>query len=293
MIHVDLWDVDLFPDEKGLTIARIFNSIKDACAPAIARAEKENEERDALRAAESARAQEQRAEVSRAANAKHASEFRDGVMKAWSAAGESDPFGSVRGAFDLGASDSHQWKAMLQLPDSVECELFKGPSSPSPGGPLWTYACEFKRESAWDRFVERFDSYERIVHAVESSLSISFQPDETAASVNQVFFSDPAEPDWKLVVTKVGDGSGVLLWITPRGYASVAPFTPTSSAASGSSIRDEVEQIESGPRAAGDAQLPNFPGQSLPGGMTGKTAMTVQNSTQYNLSIYFEGPVSR
>jgi serine/threonine protein kinase len=45
-----------------------------------------------------------------------------------------------------------------------------------PSAPFWTYGCRFQSSAG---------TYERIVKAVQSALSITYQPDETAANVNQ------------------------------------------------------------------------------------------------------------
>jgi len=82
-------------------------------------------------------------ERQQAAAVKHAANFRDGILAALHAAEENDPFASIRGGFDLSASDSRQWKTSLKLPDADRCVLLKTPAQAPSVNSAWTFACIF------------------------------------------------------------------------------------------------------------------------------------------------------
>ena len=111
------------------------------------------------------------------------------------------------------------------------------------GAPLWTYMCQFRKSP--DDSV----SYESIVRAAQAALNIKYQPDETADNVNQVYFSDPARPLWRLNVTRLADPTGdVLFWIAPQQPAGGVSATPFNSGAplSDATVRGEIEKVRGG-----------------------------------------------
>jgi hypothetical protein len=132
----------LHPLEDGVTSASIYQGIRDACA-----------------------AQEE----------KRKADFRDGVLAALRAAEEPDPFASIRGAFDLSAPNSRQWKTSLVLPDAERCALLKTPPESPTSASAWTFACLFPSAG---------DGYEGMVKSVGSVLNLPYQPDEKAANIN-------------------------------------------------------------------------------------------------------------
>jgi len=75
---------------------------------------------------------------------------------------------------------------------------------------------------------------------------------------------------------------------TDPQYAAVSPDGSYSSAAS---VRGEVEKIRDGPHSP-IPPAQRFPSTS-PNALSGRITMTVRNSTQYTLSVYFDGPTSR
>lgn len=213
-------------------------------------------------------------------------EFRDGMLTALRAAEEPDPFASIRGEFDLSGSDSHQWKTNLKLFDAEKCGLVKTPPTTPTSAPVWALACEFLSTSG---------GYEGMVKSVQSVLNLPYQPDETAVDINQVFFADPSRPTWRLFVARIDEATvGVSIVAARSGtspaFPSVVPFPRAASVPpTEPTVRDEVEKIRLG------THLPMPPAQrSVVGGPTpsGRTMMTVKNSTSYELSVFFDGPVS-
>jgi hypothetical protein len=101
----------------------------------------------------------------------------------------------VRGDFDL-ASPTPVWKTKLSIPYAEQCVLIKSAEVQNAASP-WTFACRFSPNDSNRRI-----TYERIIERVQSALGLKYQPDATAANVNQVFFTESSKPDWKLVVTK-------------------------------------------------------------------------------------------
>jgi hypothetical protein len=173
------------------------------------------------------------------------------------------------------------WKTSLQLPYADQCVLLKTlGTSPGSAG-LWTYACKISPASA----LNPQHAYENIVRAVQSALNLNYQPDESATNVNQVFFGDSSRPAWRLFVTKRKDSS-VVLWIAPKLISTAVPFSEPAPT-SGATIHDEIEKIRQGQFS------PMPPAQrSTAGAAWGKTTMTVQNSTAYELTVFYDGPVS-
>jgi hypothetical protein len=236
---------------------------------------------------ETARLVEEAARQRKAAAAKRAADFRDGILTALRAAEEPDPFASIRGDFDFSGSDSRLWKTSLRLPDAEKCGLLKTPSATPTSGSAWTFACTFRATR---------DGYEGMVKSVQSVLHLPYQPDERAVNINQVFFADPSRPASSLFVAKINEATVGISVVAVRSTGAslttpnAAPFSgvPTMLPAE-PTVRDEVEKIRSGPYAA----MP--PAQraavSVPA-VSGRTTMTVKNSTAYELSVFFDGPVS-
>jgi hypothetical protein len=301
----------LHPFEKSLSGAVIYQGIRDACA--TQRTETEISRRAALRREEEARTETEmahwaalhREEEARrqtaaaveleAAPARRKADFRIGILAALQAAEEPDPFSSIRGGFDLSASDSHQYKTSLHLPDAEKCGLLKTPPPTPTSASAWTFACMFPSTA---------DGYEGMVKSVQSVLNLPFQPDEKAVNINQVFFADPAKPAWRFFVAKVNDATVGISVVAVRlagaaptvtrtaPFPTVPTMLPTAPTVSSTepTVRDEVEKIRSGRYA------PMPPAQraavSAPA-VSGRTTMSVKNSTAYELSVFFDGPVSQ
>jgi len=176
---------------SGDAMGVIEKGIKEACSSAVVK--------QAAVAAEQARIQSE-----------FDARFRGAILGAWRAADETEPFATIRG--DSDAASSAAWTARIQLPGAERCALTK--TAGTAAGSLWTYTCQFRGDG---------DIYERLVKYVQSALGIPFRPDETAIGVSQVYFSDPAKPAWRLVVTSVGATSQVVLRIMPRELAVSTP----------------------------------------------------------------------
>jgi hypothetical protein len=254
---------------KELRVEGVYRGISEACAV-------DEEVKRAEKAASWAKAEADAAEGAAALER----EFEDSLRRLWSAAAESDPFASVRGDFDL-ASPTPAWKTKLSLVYADRCILVKS-AQPQNSAPAWTFACKFNGAN-------QRATYEYIVQKVQSALNLKYQPDEAAVNVNQVFFGDSAKPAWKLVVTKVNP-SFVVLWITPTQLPAAMPFGQPSQS-SDVTIHDEVEKIRRGSYSPMPAAQRSP--AAVPSGAAGRTTMTVRNSTQHSLSVYFDGPVSR
>jgi hypothetical protein len=223
------------------------------------------------------------------------------ISDALRAAGEPDPFASIRGEFDLSGSDSHQWKTNFLLPNADKCGLIKTPSTGNDVS-AWTLACTFTyfRDFHGDRadFVPASgEGYERMVKYLQRVLKLQYQPDERATNVNQVFFADPARPKWRLYVTKISESSVGVAIVAMQATAGASPAFPTANPFSAAptappaepTVRDEVEKI----RLEKHGAVP--PAQRAATGApaaAGRTTMTVKNSTAYELAVFFDGPVS-
>lgn len=79
----------------------------------------------------------------------------------------------------------------------------------------------------------------------------------------------------------------MVLWITPTQARAAMPFKEPSPP-SNSAVHEEIEKIRSGIHS----QMPPAQRSAL-SGSGGRTTMSVNNSTRYNLSVYFDGPVSK
>ena len=175
---------------------------------AEAEQQRAEEAEEARRLAEWEKEEAARRAADAALAAKLASDFRDGILSALHAAEEADPFASLRGDFDLSAPDSHQWKTSFRLPDADNCFMRKAtPRLPSLGS-VWTLACTFRSFHEGTILLQvSGDGYQRIVKSVQTALNLPFQPDEQAANINQVFFSDPSRPRWRLFVGRLNDST--------------------------------------------------------------------------------------
>src|ERR1019366_741323 len=177
------------------------------------------------RAAQARQTEEQR----RARDASLAG-FRDGIRSAWHAAGEAEPFASIRGEFDL-SSPTAAWKTTFTLPFADRCVLLKTPGTATGSAVQWTFFCIFRPAGSSSRVT----TYDWVVHAVKAALSLDYQPDESAVNVNRVYFSDPSKPDWRLEVTKLNDSS-VEFRIARRQSSAIAP-APRPLDSTGSPIK--------------------------------------------------------
>jgi hypothetical protein len=220
------------------------------------------------------------------------------IFDALRAAEEPDPFASVRGAFNLSGSDSRQWKTSVLLPGADKCGLIKTPSADPNIASAWTLACTFTSfHNGVDLVQTSGEIYERIVTYLQRVLKLQFQPDERATNINQVFFADPARPKWRIYVTKVSESSVGVAIVAVTSIASASPAFPNVTPFSAvhtvlpiePTVRDEVEKIRLGEHGAMPPAERAATG--APAG-SGRTTMTVKNSTAYELSVFFDGPVS-
>jgi hypothetical protein len=243
---------------------------------------------NAAREAETARARE----VEEAALA---AKFGEDILVAWKAGEEPDPFASIRGDFDLSSSNSRQWKTSLMLQGAENCALIKTAPATPKAASAWTFACKLPSTG---------DGYEGVVKAVQSILHLPYQPDERAMMINQVFFADPANPATRLFIAKISDSTIGVSVVAVRyagvvpGHLNADPFpaVPTMlpamlppAASSEPTVHDETEQIRLGPHT----QMPPAQRSSTGGAVWGATTMTVQNSTPYDLTVLYDGPVSK
>lgn len=273
----------LRPADTGFSAASLFKGVHDACITqqeAVSLRVKRDAE-DAARRWGEAAAWRQALATELAADAKHReNEFREGVLKVLRVADESDPFLSVRGEYDLTAADSHQWKTNLKLAGADKCILLKG----SPVAPGWTYVCLFQ-SVGW--------SYESIVKSIQQLLNINYQPDETAVNINQVFFADPAKPRRRVFVARITDSTVGLSVVVLQPGNNTPDFSKAlrpvfEAAVPKKSISDEVDTINSGPHQT----APNSMRAADGSGISGRTTMSIHNSTGYELSLFYDGPIS-
>ncbi len=299
------------------SVKEVYEGIETQCRSALRRVEQwdsevasfkaQQEAAEAnVRAVERAAADRQAESARRAAMDRLAKErrdqFRDGVLTALRAAEEPDPFASIRGDFDLSAPDSRQWKTSFRLLDAEKCVLLKTPAPTPAVGSVWTLACMFHATDALldrtnGKLIFGFEAgYEGMVKSVQAVLNLPYQPDEHAVNINQVFFADTSRPAWRLFVTRLNEETAGISVVAMRlaGAASTVPNAalfpadPTNSATE-PTVRDEIAKIRGGTYA------PMPPAQrSTAGGpvASGRTTMTVKNSTSYELSVFFDGPIS-
>jgi hypothetical protein len=134
-----------------------------------------------------------------------------------------------------------------------------------------------------------------MVKSLQSILNLPYRPDEAAASINQVFFVYPSMPMRRIYVAKLGETSVGMSLVAVRLTGDsqnnsslqfpVVFTTPVPDA----SIHNELNKIQSGPYKAPPTAEP-APTSS---GMSGHTVLRIQNSTGYELSVYYEGQVSK
>jgi hypothetical protein len=281
--HVGVWPglpAVLHPLEEGVSSATVFQVVRDACAAQQSEMAREGALWAAAQPEEALRRQG-------AAVAKRKSDFHDGILAALRAAEEPDPFASIRGDFDLSASDSRQWKTSLQLAGADRCALLKTPPSTPTSLSSWTFGCAFRASD---------EGYEGMVKSVQSVLNLPYQPDEKAVNINQVFFADPSKPARRVFVAKINEATigisvvavgsaGALADFNADQFPSVPTILPTEP-----TISDEFDKIRSGPHTS---MPPAQRSTASDAGISGRTTMTVQNSTAYELSVFFKGPVSK
>jgi hypothetical protein len=325
-----LWDqaYRLQPDQKNLTVHGLLKGIESACSAQVAT--REAEEAPKRQAAEAARVKavaeagaprEREAEAEAAAEraeaeweqtyaAKRASDFRDGILAVLRAAEEPDPFASIRGDFDLSASDSHQWKTNFSLPKAEKCALIRTPPVPPTSLSAWTFGCMFRLSDVasavglplYDGRRRWFSSpdakgrgYEQMVNTVQSVLKLPYQPDETAVNVNQVFFADPAKPTWRLFVAKINEATVGISIVAVQSAVGVPTFTnmapfptvPTVLPAH-PTISEEIEKVRNGRYTP----LPPIQSTGAPS-TNGMGVFEVKNNTPYTLTALFSGPIER
>ncbi len=268
----------LMPDEEKLTVSGLHQGILAACDTQKAKKMAELEVLTARLRAEST------------------SSFGDSIHAVLRAAEETDPFVSIRGDYDLSTSDSHQWKTSLKLVDAQKCSLFKTPAQPPSANSAWTFVCMFNghRDTAVGSGIDF--SYEGMVKSVQSLLNLPYQPDEKAAGINQVFFSDPSKPAWRLFVARINEITTGLSVVAVRSEGTV-PTVPSTALYSGvptmlpteTTVRDEIEKIRAGRYAP---MPPAQPSTDSSSSGSGRTTVTVKNSTSYELFVFYDGPFS-
>jgi hypothetical protein len=274
--------------EGKLKGAAIYQGIKDACS--AQEAGHFEEDRLAVRREleEAKRRQEAEAVMQQAADAKRKADFRDGIRAALRAAEEPDPVASIRGEFDLSASDSREWKTSLQLAGADRCALLKTPPSTPTSLSSWTFGCAFRASD---------EGYEGMVKSVQSVLNVPYQPDERAVNINQVFFADSSKPARRVFVAKIDEATIGISVVAVRSpgktpavpdaalFHRVPTMLPTEP-----TISDEFDKIRSGLHTSMPCAQRSVASDA---GTSGRTTMTVQNSTAYELSVFFKGPVSK
>lgn len=218
------------------------------------------------------------------------STFRERLKTTWRSTDEAEPFLSIRGEFDL-ASPTGAWKTRVDLPEADKCFLTKLLHAGSTAPPMWTYSCTFPTSTG---------TYERVIKLVQAALSLEYRPDETAVNANQVLFSDPSKPAWKVVVTNSTAPSVIMLRIAPQqlststldGGFSPAPGSAAATLqAPGGSISEEIEKIRTGEHVSFPPIQPI--GGSPSRSSSGMSAFAVKNDTAYTLTVMFSGPTER
>jgi hypothetical protein len=267
--------IRIFIEHKGdVDASELLQRIRDACVTQQAeephRQQLDREEAERQGEAQ-AREDERRWAAERAAEAKRVADFKAAILGALRAADEPDPFASVRGDFDLAASDSHQWKTSLKVPEAEKCGLIKTPPAAPTSASAWTFACTFRtcrsfpvtsKDGDFHLNLEPCfagDGYEAMVKALKSVLNSPYQPDERAVNINQVFFADPSKPARRLFVAKISEstiGVSIVAVRLAGGESAVtaaAPFPsvptvlPTTPAmAPAPTISEEIERVRNG-----------------------------------------------
>jgi hypothetical protein len=281
------------------TTQQVFDGLKDHCRAAVeSQAERQPKVVSIQRAEADARAQaeEEAVRASEAAAAKAAAEAetrrlqqrRTSLLTVVRAAQEPDPFASIRGDYDLGATVSGRWRTTYSLPGAEECGLVKtAPASAT----LWAYGCSS----------HSYPSYEDAVKSLSTDLGLSIQPDLGAVGRNQVYFADPTQPGWRLYAARLDDKTVSITVFAIRPVNAAFPESPVEGASvstggSGSeaggprldtgSVHDEVERI----RAGRYSPLPRAELSHAGPGTGGRTLVAIKNSTAYELSVFLDGP---
>jgi hypothetical protein len=131
---------------------------------------------------------------------------------------------------------------------------------------------------------------------VGSILNLPFQPDEKAVGINQVFFADPSKPARRVFVAKINEATTRIAVVALPSSAAPVEFDkallpePPEVPPTEATVHDEVEAIRSGTHAAmppAQRSTESIPAVSV------RTTMNIKNSTAYELSVFFDGPVSQ
>jgi hypothetical protein len=311
-------DSGLYPLEEGpSSSAVIYQGIRDACA--TWQIEEEARSRESAAAAQKLAAAEQQS-----AAAKRKADFRKGILAALRAAEEPDPFASIRGEFDLSASDSRQWKTSLQLAGAERCVLLKTPLPTPTSAPLWTFACMFptcgpvpaqsREVDSWSPPTLRReqplpcvagDDYEAAVKLVQSILGLPYQPDEKAVNMNRVFFADASKPSRRVFVGKNNEATIVISVVAVRAAGAPADFNTAAfpapegllppDAATASSVPVAIgQEIRAVEKSGNYQRLPPATGSpSERAASLGVSELEVVNRTPYRIRVSLAGPVER
>jgi hypothetical protein len=229
---------------------------------------------------------EQEVRRNEAAAAKRKADFRDGILTALRAAEEPDPFASIRGDFDLSASDSRQWKTSLRLQGADKCALLKTPPATPTSPPVWTFGCLFRASG---------DGYEGMVKSVQSVLNLPYQPDEKAVSINQVFFADSSSPARRVFVAKINEATIGVSVVAVRSAGAPGDFSSALFLAAPTvlptepTINAEIEAVRNGKHR----DLPPIQSTGAPAPSNGMGVFQVKNNTPYTLTALFSGPIER
>jgi hypothetical protein len=233
-------------------------------------------------------------------------EFSDPLKNIIAAARQG--FEPIKGEFDLIGAGNNQWKTTAWLPGAVSCALVKSARQIQNNvltPEYFFYTCYF-----WSRgsTAELLSEYEKLVSFVSQTTGWKYVPTPAVAQRHRVQFHGETEDPWMLIDASPDKVNGFQTALAisifphfqstvltpPAGSASTsgaAPVSPDGSQSSATSVREEIEKIKNGPYSAmPPAQRSQV---TVPSALGGRTAMTVKNSTQYALSVYFDGPVSR
>ncbi len=300
--------------ESGLTVAGIYQGIKDACQAQRADHERQLAEEARVQAQQQAQQrakdEELAAEYSKKVEAEVAAQakqrqideavieatFHDQVLAAIRAAEETDPFSSVRGEFDLSAPDNRHWRTTLELSDAAKCGLLKIPVSSSPSATMWAFSCTFWFGGLSAQAAYAQAGYANLVKSVQAVVGVPYQPDEGTTDFNQVFFASPSRPTWRIYVAKIDDrtvGFSVL-GLGPAGAEVASPGAqvfldvPIQKPAV-PSISQELDQI----RRNRNSPLPPLESAPTVSSGNGMSALELRNQTGYTLTALFSGPTER
>jgi hypothetical protein len=204
--------------DRSVPNSSMLKGIKDACAVQEAGHKKELIEearREVVRQAEEAR---RRAEES----ARRVAEFRAAIRSVVHAAQEADPFSSIRSGFDPSGPGGLYWQPTVQIPGAEKCALLNTPASTHSALAVWAFACRFT--SGWPSASDFGE--EPMATSVGAALGLPRTGEGTAPN-KPLFFSDPANPTWRLYVARIDDGTvGVSILATKHG--TVQPGSATA-----------------------------------------------------------------